>query len=200
MQPGGWVPVSEAIRGLSREFNDHESRNPRRDLLCILEFANQGVLPSPFEPYPRIQFKYVEKGYTPDNPETSEQTQNFLGLNLEQVIPFYGEAKIPFVITHMRAGHGMTRRESRSDRVPKRVWYTTDYTPVNQETLQTCGLFESAQEMEIPYAGSKLQMQCINFGMTEYVIHWTKAASFPILLATGIVDNGWKIHETDFIS
>ena len=31
-----------------------------------------------------------------------------------------------------------------------------------------------------------------------YVIHWTKAASFLILLATGLVDNGWKIKETGF--
>ena len=34
--------------------------------------------------------------------------------------------------------------------------------------------------------------------MTDYVIHWTKVASFPILLATGLVDNGWKIPETGF--
>ena len=34
--------------------------------------------------------------------------------------------------------------------------------------------------------------------MTDYVIHWTKAAGFPILLATGLVDNGWKIPETGF--
>ena len=37
-----------------------------------------------------------------------------------------------------------------------------------------------------------------DFDMTDYVIHWTKAASFPILLATGLVDNGWKIEETGF--
>ena len=52
--------------------------------------------------------------------------------------------------------------------------------------------------MKIPYAGSKLQTQCINFDMTEYVMHWTNAASFPILLATGLVDNGWKIQEKGF--
>ena len=49
--------------------------------------------------------------------------------------------------------------------------------------------------MKIPYAGSMLQTQCINFDVTEYKVHWTKAASFPILLATGLVDNGWKIQE-----
>ena len=149
MQPGGWVPVSEAVRGLSREFNDHDSQNPKRDLICVLEFANQGILPNSYEPCPRIQFKCVQKGYTPDNPETPEQVQNFLGLNLEQFIPFHG-AKIPFEITHMRAGHGMTRRENRSATVPNRVWYTTDYTPVNQETLRTCGSCEDTQKMEIP--------------------------------------------------
>ena len=50
--------------------------------------------------------------------------------------------------------------------------------------------------MKIPYAGSKLSTQDISFDMIDYVIHWTKAASFPILLATGLVDNGWKIPAT----
>ena len=146
---------------------------------------------------PQNSSQMCPEGYTPDNPETPEQVQNFLSLNL--AIPFHG-AKIPFVITHMRAGHGMTRKESRSATVPNRVWYTADYTPVNQETLRTCGSFEGAQEMEFLYAGSKLQTQRIEFDMAEYVVHWTKAASFPILLATGIVDNGWKIQETGFNS
>ena len=34
--------------------------------------------------------------------------------------------------------------------------------------------------------------------MTEYVIHLTRAVTLPILLATGLVDNGWKIRETGF--
>ena len=48
----------------------------------------------------------------------------------------------------------------------------------------------------IPYTGSKPPNQRVEFDVTEYVIHWTKAASFFILLATGLVDNGWKIRET----
>ena len=119
-------------------------------------------------------------------------------LNLQQVIPFHGYAKDPYVITHMRAGHRMSRREHRPARGPNRVWYTTHYTPVNQDTLRNCDFFENTLKMKIPYAGSKLQTQDINFDMTEYVIHWPKAASFPILLATGLVDNRWKIQETGF--
>ena len=119
-------------------------------------------------------------------------------LNLQQVIPFHGYAKDPYVITHMRAGHRMSRREHRPARVPNRVLYTTDYTPVNQDTLRNCDFSENTLKMKIPYAGSKLQTQDINFDMTEYVIHWTKAASFPILLATALVDHGWKIQETGF--
>ena len=46
-------------------------------------------------------------------------------MNMKQLIPFNG-AKIPYVITHMRAGHGMTRKERRNARVANRVWYTTD--------------------------------------------------------------------------
>ena len=199
MQPGGWVPVSEATRGLSREFNDHDSQNPKRDLLCVLGFANRGILPNSYEPYPRIQLKCVQKGYTPDNPEMPEQARNFMGINMGHLIPFHG-ATAQIVITHMRAGHGMTRRESRNSPVPNRVWNTTDYTPANEETLQRSESFAdtASQKMEIPYAGSKLQTQRIDFDMTEYVIHWTKAASFPILLATGLVDNAWKIKETGF--
>ena len=34
--------------------------------------------------------------------------------------------------------------------------------------------------------------------MTGYVIHWTRAVTLPILLATGLVDIGWKIRETGF--
>ena len=200
MQPGGWAPVSEAIRGLSKEFRDHNSLNYKRGLLCILEYANQGILPDSNESYPRIQFKCVEKGYPPDNPETPEIMDNSLVLNLRQVIPIHGHAKDkdPYVITHMRASHGMTRKENRSARVPNRAWYTTDYTPVNQDTLQSCGFFENTNKMKIPYAGSKLQTQDISFDMTDYVIHWIKAAGFPILLAIGLVDNGWKIPEIGF--
>ena len=62
MQPGGWVPVSEAIRGSSKEFRDHNSQNHKRDLLCILEYANQGVLTDSNESYPRVQFKCVRRG------------------------------------------------------------------------------------------------------------------------------------------
>ena len=117
---------------------------------------------------------------------------------MRQVIPFYGYAKYQYVITRMRASHGMTRKENRFARVPNRVWYTTDYTPVNQDTLQSCGFFENTSNIKFSYTGSKLPTQDINFDMTDYVIHWTKAASFPILLATGLVDNGWKIPETGF--
>ena len=116
---------------------------------------------------------------------------------MEQIIPFYG-AKIPYVITHMRAGHGMTHKEGRHAVVPYRVWYTTDYTPITAATLRHNELSEEAEKLKIPYAGSKLQTQCIDFDMTDYVIRWTKAASFPILLATGLVDNCWKIRETGF--
>ena len=98
----------------------------------------------------------------------------------------------------MRAGRGMTRKENRSARVLKRVWYTTGLTPVNQDTLQSCRFFENTNKMKIPCAGSKLPAQDINFDMTDYVIHWIKAVSFPILLATGLVDNRWKIPETGF--
>ena len=40
MQPGGWVPVSDATGGLSKEFRDHTSLNPKRDLLCTYVFLN----------------------------------------------------------------------------------------------------------------------------------------------------------------
>ena len=116
---------------------------------------------------------------------------------MEHLMPSYG-AKIPYVITHMRAGHGMTRKESRNAPVPKRVWYTTVYTPVDKATLQRNELHKGDQKMKIPYAGPKSQTQPIDFDMTEYVIHWTRAVALPILLATGLVDNGWKIRETGF--
>ena len=193
-----WGVDSEAIRGLTKEFRDRNSRNHKKDLLCILEYANQGILNDPDESYPRVQFKCIMKGYIPDNQETPDVMNNSLILNLRQTIPFYGYTKGQYVITHMRAGHGMTRKENRSARVPNRVWYTTDYTPVNQGTLQSCGFFENTSKMKIPYAGSKLSTQSIDFDMTDYVIHWTKAAGFPILLATGLVDSGWKIPGTGF--
>ena len=161
MQPGGWVPVSEATRGLSKEFRDHNSQNHIRDLLCILEYANQGILTDSNKSYPRIQFKCVKKGYPPDNPETPDVLDNSLILNLRHIIPFYGYAKDPYVITHMRAGRGMTRKENRSARVPNRVWYITDYTPVNQDTLQSCGFFGNANKMTSPSADSKLSTQDI---------------------------------------
>ena len=198
VQLGGWVPVFEAIRGLSKEFRDHNSENHKRDLLCILEYANQGILTDSYGSYPRIQFKCVMKGYHPDNPETPDVMDTTLILKLQQIVPFYGYSKDPYVIAHMRAGHGMTRKEKRSARVPNRVRYTTDDTPVKRDTLQSCSFFENANKFRIPYAGSKLPSQDINFDMTDYVIHWTKAASFPILLAVGLVDNGWKIPETGY--
>ena len=34
--------------------------------------------------------------------------------------------------------------------------------------------------------------------MTGYVILWTEIATFPIMPATGIIDNGWTIEETGF--
>ena len=37
-----------------------------------------------------------------------------------------------------------------------------------------------------------------DFDMAEYVIHWARAVVLPILPATGLVDNGWKIKETGF--
>ena len=197
MQPGGWVPVSEAVRGLSEEFRDHNSQN-HKDPLCMLGYGNQGILTDSNESYPRTQFKCVMKGYLPDNPETPDVMDNTLILNLRQIIPFYGYSKDPYVITHMRAGHGMTRKEIRSARVPNRVWYTTDNTPVKRDTVQSCSFFENTYKLKIPYAGSKLPSQDINFDMTNYVVHWTKAASFAILLATGLVDNGWKIPETGY--
>ena len=123
---------------------------------------------------------------------------NALGINMEHFIPFYG-SKIPRVITHMRAGHGMTRKESRNAPVPKRVWYTTDYTPVGEAILQPNELHEGGQKLKVPYAGPRSQTHCIDFDMTEYVIHWTKAVTLPILLATGLADNGWKIKEAGFM-
>ena len=116
---------------------------------------------------------------------------------MEHLMPSYG-AKIPYVITHMRAGHGMTRKESRNAPVPKRVWYTTDYTPVDKANLQRHGLREGSRKLKIPYAGPTSHTQCVDFDMTEYVILWTRAVTLPILLATGLVDNGWKIRETGF--
>ena len=138
------------------------------------------------------------KGYLPDNPETPGVMDNTLILNLRQIIPFCGFGKDPYVITHMRAGQGMTRKENRFARVPNRVWYTTDYTRVEQDTLQSCSFFGNTNKIKKSYAGSKLPSQDINFDMTDYVIHWNKAASFPILLATGLVDKGWEIPETGF--
>ena len=196
MQPGGGSQSKKLSEDyVRREFTEHNSQNPKRDLLCVLHFANQGILPDSSEPYPKIQGKFVR--VSPDNLEIPEQMTNNLGVNMEQLIPFYG-AKIPYVITHMRAGHGMTRKEGRNAPVPNRVWYTTDHTPITAATLRHNELFEGTEKLKNPYAGSKLQTQCIDFDMTDYVIHWTKSASFPILLATGLVDNGWKIRETCF--
>ena len=122
MQPGGWVPVSEAIRGLTEEFTEYKSQSPKRDVLCVLEYANQGILPDSIEPYPRIQVKCVQRGFSPDNLEIPERMTNALGINMEHFIPFYG-SKIPCAITHMRAGHRMTRKEGRNAPVPQRMWY-----------------------------------------------------------------------------
>eukprot|EP00919_Chromeraceae_sp_WS-2016_P015451 GHVR01036423.1.p2 GENE.GHVR01036423.1~~GHVR01036423.1.p2 ORF type:complete len:208 (+),score=11.99 GHVR01036423.1:852-1475(+) len=160
-----------------------------RDLLCVFDFANQGILPDASEAYPMIQITIGQRTYSPDNLEIPEHMTNTLGINMEQVIPYCG-AKIPYVITHLRAGHGMTRKEGRNAPVPNHVWYTTDYTPVTDATLRRNELFEGTEKLTISYAGSKLQAQCIDFDMTDYVVHWTKAASFPFLLATGLVDNG----------
>ena len=125
------------------------------------------------------------KGIQPRQPGDFAQMSNTLGINMEQLIPFYG-AKIPYVITHMRGGHGMTRKEGRNAPVPNRVWYTTDYTLATEADLRHNELLEGTQKLKIPYAGSKLQTQCIEFDVTDYVSHWTRAASFPILLATGL--------------
>ena len=94
----------------------------------------------------------------------------------------------------------MTRKEGRNAPGPNRVWHTTDYTPVTDATLRHNELFEGTEKLKFPNACSKLRTQCIDFDMTDYVIHWTKAASSPILLATGLADNGWKIRETGFTS
>ena len=72
---------------------------------------------------------------------------NTLGINMEQLILFYG-AKIPYVITHMRAGHGTTRKEGHSAPVPNRAWYTTDYTPATEADLRHNELFEGTQKLE----------------------------------------------------
>ena len=140
---------SEAIRGLQTDVTEHNSQNPTRDLLCFVEFVIQGILHDSFEPYPGIQMKCVQRGYSPDNPETPERMSNTLGINMEQLIPFHG-AKIPYVITHMRAGHGMTRKEGRNAPVPNRVWYTTDYTPLTAATLRHNELFEGTQRLKFP--------------------------------------------------
>ena len=108
--------------------------------------------------------KCVQRGFSPDNPETPEQISNTLGINMEQLIPFYG-AKTPYVIAHMRAGHGMTRKEGRNAPVPKRLWYTTDYTPVDETMLRRNELHEGSQKLKIPYTGPKSQTQCIDFDM-----------------------------------
>ena len=92
----------------------------------------------------------------------------------------------------------MTRKESRNAPVPKSVLHTTDYTPVDKAILQRNELHEGSQKLKIPYAGPKPQTQCIDFGMTEYVIHWTRTVSLLIMLAAGLVNNGWKIRETRF--
>ena len=59
-------------------------------------------------------------------------------------------------------------------------------------------MHEGGQKLKVPYGGPKAQTQCIDFDLTGYVIHWIKAVTLPILLATGLVDNGWKITETGF--
>ena len=112
MQLGGWVPVSEAIRGLSKEFRDHNSQNHRQDLLCILECANQGILTDSNESYPRTQFKYVMKGYPPDNPETPDVMDNSLILNLQHH-PILSVRQRPIRdYAHARWSRNDTQRES----------------------------------------------------------------------------------------
>ena len=85
---------------------------------------------------------------------------------MKQIIPYYC-APIPYVITHRRAGHGMTRKEGcigRNAEVPRRVWYTPDYTPITAATLLDNVRFpalgyEATQDLKIPYAGPKSSIQ-----------------------------------------
>ena len=115
MQLGGWVPVSEAIRGLSKEFRDHNSQNHKRSTFCVfLNTRAKGFSPTPTSHTPEFQSECVEKGYPPDNPETPDIMDNSLILNLRQVIPFYGYAKDPYVrdYAHARWSRNDTQREA----------------------------------------------------------------------------------------
>ena len=147
MQPGGWAPVSEAIGGLTKSFTERNSQNPKRDLLCVLEYANKGVLPDSIEPYPRIQVKCVQRGFSPHNPEIPERMTNALGINMEYCISFY-ESEITCDHTHARLTRNDTER--RNAPVPKRVWYTTDPGRQSNSTTQRIARRES-------YAGNSLR-------------------------------------------
>ena len=191
-----WVvgPRLRCHQGIDERIHRTQLAEPKeRPIVCPRD-ANQRILPDSIEPYPRIQMKCVQGGFSLDNPEIPEHMTNTLGINMEQLIPFFG-AKTPYVITHMRAGHGMTRKEGRNAPAPKRVWYTTDHTSVDKAILQRNELHEGGQKLTIACAGPKSQTQCIDFDMAEYVIHWARVVRLPIVLATGLMDNGWKIRD-----
>ena len=49
-----------------RNNSQNTIRRIQRDILCVLEYASQGVLPDSIEPYPRIHVKYVQRGFSPE--------------------------------------------------------------------------------------------------------------------------------------
>ena len=183
-----WGVVSEAIRGLSKEFRDHNSLNHKRDLLRILEYANQGILTDSNESYPRIQLECVKRGYPPDNPETPDVMNNSLILKLRQIVILWVRQRPIRDYAHVRWSRNDTQRESLCKGAEPSVVHNGLHPDQSRHPAKL--RFLRKHKMKIPYAGSKLSTQDINFDMTDYVIHWTKAASFPILLATGLVDNG----------
>ena len=62
MQPGGGSQ-SKKLPEDHRENSTNTIRRTQREtyVLCFLEFANQGILPDSFEPYPRIQVECVQR-------------------------------------------------------------------------------------------------------------------------------------------
>ena len=97
--------------------------------------------------------------------------------------------------THARWTRNDTEGKSQRPSAKTRVVHDRLY-PGRQAILQRNELHEGGQKLKVPYAGPKSQTPCIDFDMTEYVIHWIRAVTFPILLATSLVDNGSKIRET----
>ena len=125
-----------------------------RPIVCPRVCAPR-ILPDPIEPYPRIRIKCVQRGSSPDNPETPERMTNALGTNMEHFIQFY-RSKVPCVITHMRAGQGMTWKESRNAPCAKtRVAHDSLY-PGRQSNSTTQRIARRESEAENSLRRSKV--------------------------------------------